>query len=390
MVSQDVHVFSSPSEAQAWLEHLPLPGFIGHFTQLEEPAAVSPPLAALLQLHGSQTHLSRLLELESTNVKNVLTWSGLLQMGLPTHVLCRLPSNERMKLSLFSATLENKPAVFGLITPFQEDVAMTQAHHDFVSIMSHEFRTPLTSIRGFADTMLHYGAKLDATQQQRFIRIIRDQADRLSRMVENVLTISRLGQESKPPKPQPLILKKVVNKVEGALQGKGVDCAKRFHYEQLTDATSVWAEPDGLEQVILNLMDNAVKYSPADKPITFRVGRCDIDPDRYLKVMIIDQGSGMTEEQRQKLFRRFYRTSNHMTQEVEGSGLGLYITKTLVQRMGGAIGVRTTPGEGSTFWFTVPLNTLENQNNYRNSIEVSGEQLDEDALIHAAEPREDA
>lgn len=364
----------------AVLDALPFVAFLSPLTDLTQPVLYNNAWRTLYGDHSFQPlpALPTLLHLDETGGKKQRDWPALVQEKIPFAVTCRSLQNERYKLSLYTYDIENKTYVLGVLSLFQEDVALTQAHHDFVSIMSHEFRTPLTSIRGFADTMLHYGDKLAGEQQTRFIKIIRDQSDRLSRMVENILIISKLGQEQKKPQARPLLLKDIVAKVNGALQGKGVNMEKRFHFEGIDTAESVWAEPDSLEQVLLNLMDNAVKYSPESKSITVRVEPCKMEPSRFLKIVVEDQGDGINEAQRQKLFGKFYRTANHMTQQVEGSGLGLYITKTLVQRMGGQIGVESDVGQGTRFWFTVPMNTLETQNQYRQSILVSGEALEDD------------
>ena len=357
---------------------LPLPLFVSPFGDLERPILVNPALQHFADMETAEDfHLPSLFTLDNSGGKKQKQWHTLLQEDLPLALTCRCPENQRYKISLYPLMVEEKPHILGVLSLFQEDVALTQAHHDFVSIMSHEFRTPLTSIRGFADTMLHYGDKLAPDQQSRFIKIIREQSDRLSRMVENVLIISKLGQEQKAPQARPVILKDIVQKVNGALQGKGVNVEKRFVFDGVEDAKSVWADPDSLEQVLLNLMDNAVKYSPDAKPIKVQVQTCKKEPNRFMRIVIEDEGDGINEAQREKLFSKFYRTANHMTQQVEGSGLGLYITKTLVQRMGGHIGVESEVGVGSKFWFTVPLNTLEMQNQFRNSIELGGE-LDDD------------
>jgi two-component system phosphate regulon sensor histidine kinase PhoR len=363
---------------------LPFPVFISAFDDLTAPVFVNEALRPFTASEDADPPaekavlLDHLFTLDTISGKQPRQWHSLLQEKLPLALTCRSLKNERYKMTLEALTLDGKPHVLGLISPFQEDVALTQAHHDFVSIMSHEFRTPLTSIRGFADTMLHYGPKLAPEQQTRFIKIIRDQSDRLSRMVENILIISKLGQEQKKPQARPVLLSDIISKVNGALQGKGVEVETRFVFQGIETSESLWAEPDSLEQVLLNLMDNAVKYSPAVKTISVCAERFKEDPQRFVKIVVADQGDGINEAQLAKLFSKFYRTANHMTQQVEGSGLGLYITKTIVQRMGGQIGVESEVGKGSRFWFTVPLNTLERQNQYRKSILLSGEAPEED------------
>ena len=374
----------SLEQARPVLNALPFPVFISTFSALTSPVFVNDALRPFggeedgNPLDLSTVSLDKLFTLDNSGGKTQRQWASLLQENLPLAVTCRSLKNERYKISLETLNLDGKPYVLGLISLFQEDVALTQAHHDFVSIMSHEFRTPLTSIRGFADTMLHYGTKLAPEQQTRFIKIIRDQSDRLSRMVENILIISKLGQEQKKPQARPVLLSDMISKVNGALQGKGVNVEKRFIFKGIDTLESLWVEPDSLEQVLLNLMDNAVKYSPELKTITVSAERFSEDAHRLAKIVVADEGDGINEEQLTKLFSKFYRTANHMTQQVEGSGLGLYITKTIVQRMGGQIGVESEVGKGSQFWFTVPLNTLEMQNQYRKSILLSGEASDEE------------
>jgi two-component system phosphate regulon sensor histidine kinase PhoR len=369
----------SLEQARPVFNALPFPVFISTFADVTSPVFVNDALLPFATSEEENTpvtedvSLEKLFTLDNSGGKKQRQWASLLQENLPLAVTCRSLKNERYKISLEALTLDGKPYVLGVISLFQEDVALTQAHHDFVSIMSHEFRTPLTSIRGFADTMLHYGTKLAPEQQTRFIKIIRDQSDRLSRMVENILIISKLGQEQKKPQARPVLLSDLVSKVNGALQGKGVNVEKRFVFKDIDCTESLWAEPDSLEQVLLNLMDNAVKYSPEAKTITVSAEPFNEDPRRFVKIMVADQGDGINEEQLTKLFSKFYRTANHMTQQVEGSGLGLYITKTIVQRMGGQIGVESEVGKGSRFWFTVPFNTLEMQSQYRKSILLSGE-----------------
>lgn len=364
--------------------------------QYVETMRVLPIQACLCQANGTllgedaySESFKTLCALETSNQLDVLfplevqakkapvktaSWATLFQDTANTVALCRSASNERYKVNIYPLALEVQKAPVYLLcfSPFQEDVALTQAHHDFVSIMSHEFRTPLTSIRGFSDTILHYGKQLDDEKRTRFIKIIRDQADRLSRMVENVLVMSKLGQEQKAPACQPVSLPTTIKKVLGTLQGKGVAVEDRVKLQGLEAFETLWAEPDGLEQVLLNLLDNAAKYSPAEKPITLTVIPDPQAPRRLARIEVRDAGHGMTPEQCEKLFGKFYRTAHHMTQDVEGSGLGLYITKSLVQRMGGSIGVESEVGKGTCFWFTVPLNIPEHQD-ARSSIALRGE-----------------
>lgn len=255
---------------------------------------------------------------------------------------------------------------------FSEDVTLIQAHSDFVSTVSHEFRTPLTSIKGFADTMLQYGTQIEPEQQQRFIAIIKDQADRLIRLVENLLTVSKLGSGKQSLSFRPIELKKLLEKIVQSIQAKQ-KTTHRFVYELHPATPPVWADPDRLEQVLMNLIDNAVKYSPADTTITLKSyvpsddsGKADAG---QIVIEIRDAGIGIPAEVQTQLFSKFYRVESPLTQKVEGTGLGLYITKSLTVAMGGEIDVISpldiTTGKGTCFKLSFAAATPERQAAHR-------------------------
>jgi signal transduction histidine kinase len=243
--------------------------------------------------------------------------------------------------------------------PFSEDVALTQAHADFVSTVSHEFRTPLTSIKGFADTLLRYGANLDPEQQKRFINIIKHQADRLTRLVENLLTVSKLGAQKTQFIFRPIPLKRTVERIVQSVEGKLTE-PRVFKINIADDLTEVWADPDKLEQVLLNLIDNAAKYSYPNTEVTVSAALHPEDPDK-IKIDIQDQGVGIPPEHLPNIFNKFSRIDNPLTREVEGTGLGLYITKSLTNAMGGQISVDSEDQKGTTFHVALPVATPERQ-----------------------------
>jgi two-component system phosphate regulon sensor histidine kinase PhoR len=245
------------------------------------------------------------------------------------------------------------------IEAFSEDMALTQAHADFVSTVSHEFRTPLTSIKGFADTLLRYGAGLDPEQQKRFISIIKHQADRLTRLVENLLTVSKLGAQKTPFIFRAISLKRTVERIVQSVEGK-LSEPRIFNIHIADDLPEVWADPDKLEQVLLNLIDNAAKYSYPDSEVTITATLCPNDMDN-IQVDVADQGVGIPAEHLPTIFNKFSRIDNPLTREVEGTGLGLYITKSLTTAMGGRISVSSEEETGTTFTVILPVATPERQ-----------------------------
>ncbi|MBX2861899.1 MAG: PAS domain-containing protein [Vampirovibrio sp.] len=343
------------------------------------------------------------LELGGWQLKEVMGQPMSRLFRLPAKVSCPLcegrtvkpgealfPPVHRAVLTVAESTLQNSPSkdagsvkikysslstgqVLCLIDPFQEDQAISQAHTDFVSVVSHEFRTPLTSIKGFADTLLRYGTQLPADQQKRFITIIKDQSDRLTRMVENLLTVSKLGASRIDFSFRPVPLPTVIERVVQNLKAKG-DQDK--HYQDAVFQVSfsegfpdIWADADKLEQVLLNLLDNAVKYSPDKATVTVNGNLCPADPEQVM-IQISDQGVGIAKDHLAGIFSKFSRIDNPLTRDVEGTGLGLYITKSLTTAMDGDITLESEAGKGTTFTLTFPVATAERQAAYRRKLSV--------------------
>lgn len=237
------------------------------------------------------------------------------------------------------------------ISPLSNIACLSQAHVDFVSTVSHELRTPLTSIKGFADTLLSAGSKLDAEQQKRFISIIKSQVDRLTRLVENLLTVSRLESKKDKSIYKAVNFKDFLDFVLQNIAPKSKE--HNIRVEIMPNLPPVWADSDKLEQIMTNLIDNAIKYSNKGTSITVKAGFAPDNSD-FVEVKVIDQGVGIPEQYLPKIFTKFSRIDNPLTRQTEGTGLGLYITKSLVESMGGKI-FADSNGKGSTFtvWLSV-------------------------------------
>lgn len=253
----------------------------------------------------------------------------------------------------------DKSTLIAWIEPFSEDITLTQAHSDFVSVVSHEFRTPLTSIKGFADTLLRYSGNLDRDQQARFINIIKHQADRLSRLVENLLTVSKLGAQRAQLIFRSITVRRVIENIMQSIQGK-LETPRTFTLNIEEGLPNAWADPDKFEQVLLNLIDNAVKYSFPDTPVLISA-RINPDDDDKVMISITNEGVGIPKENLSNLFNQFYRVDNSLTRDVEGTGLGLYITKSLAKAMGGDIWVDSEVNKTTTFTVVFPIATPERQ-----------------------------
>jgi two-component system, OmpR family, phosphate regulon sensor histidine kinase PhoR len=239
--------------------------------------------------------------------------------------------------------------------------SVQQAQTDFVSTVSHELRTPLTSIKGFADTILRAGDRLDHTQQKRYIGIIKDQADRLTRLVEDLLAVSRLESRKLQLTIRAIDLDQAIQRVVRNLSEKAQN-------HQITTRIppglpAVWADADRLEQILTNLVDNAIKYSPAATTVTVSARSLEKTAEQHEEMVefsVIDEGGGIPVEQLPEIFNKFSRLDNPLVRQTEGTGLGLFITKSLVLALGGSIAVGSVPG-ATTFTVRLPAASLEEQ-----------------------------
>lgn len=240
--------------------------------------------------------------------------------------------------------------------------SVQQAQTDFVSTVSHELRTPLTSIKGFADTILRAGDRLDATQQKRYIGIIKDQADRLTRLVEDLLAVSRLESRKLQLTIRAIDLDPAVKRVVLNLSDKAEN--HQIATRLPPGLPPVWADADRLEQILTNLIDNAIKYSPPGTTVTITARSIDRNAEEHTPEMVeftvADQGGGIPKDQLPEIFNKFSRLDSPLVRQTEGTGLGLYITKSLVLALSGTISVDSEPGS-TTFTVRLPAATLEEQ-----------------------------
>ncbi len=224
---------------------------------------------------------------------------------------------------------------------------LDRVRSDFIANASHELKTPLTAIGGFADTLAQ--SELAAEDQDRYIEIIARNARRMSNLVEDLLALSRIESGNARLKRERVDLEEVARMLLDDLaercEANGIEARL-----QAAGSTEACADRSAVEQVLTNLLDNALKYT--DSP-----GRIDVvieAKDDELEVSIQDTGRGIPPEDQARIFERFYRVDTARSRALGGTGLGLSIVKHLVQSMGGVVGLESAPGKGSRFSFTLP------------------------------------
>ena len=226
---------------------------------------------------------------------------------------------------------------------------LAEQRREFVANVSHELRTPLSLIKGYTETLLS-GAKDDPATAMRFLQIIDKHADRLTFLIEDLLTISRLESGQVIMNLQPTGLYEVVVQVVEDLRAKAAERGTELRNE-VPQQMRIHGDGDRLQQVISNLVDNAIKYGrPGGRVV---VGARALHED-IVEAWVADDGVGIPAEARERIFERFYRVDKGRSREQGGTGLGLSIVKHIVQAHGGEVRVESELGRGTCFYFTLP------------------------------------
>ncbi|MFL5657765.1 MAG: sensor histidine kinase [Ktedonobacteraceae bacterium] len=218
----------------------------------------------------------------------------------------------------------------------------------FISVISHELQTPIAIIKGYASTLARSDAVLDPEALRSRLTAVEEEADRLNKLVGNLLYASRIQAGGLQMEIVPLDLPPLIEGVVRRLQAKSPDVSVTLDLP--ANLPTVMADRDRIEEVLQNLLDNAVKYSPRQRSLTVA---CSVTGDEVI-VNVSDSGMGISLRDQEHIFNRFHRASNGMTQSTAGAGLGLYICRAIVEAHGGHIWVESTLHEGSTFSFSLP------------------------------------
>lgn len=241
---------------------------------------------------------------------------------------------------------------------------------EFVSVVSHELRTPLTSILGYTELLL--AREFDPSERREFIQTVYKEADHLSSLVEDLLNVSRLDAGKIKLERWIMALPKLVRELVAQLNTELDVERHRMLLDVPDNLPPIYADRDRVRQILSNLLSNAIKYSPEGGEVVLQATVLQrpgahlalsnhsapaLSPEPAMLISVRDRGIGIPQHELTRIFERFYRVDNSNTRRIGGTGLGLAITRALVELHGGRIWAESTPGEGSTFYVTLPLAT---------------------------------
>ncbi len=258
----------------------------------------------------------------------------------------------RRPLRLYVSPMKQDDVVVGAVA-LVEDITelrrLEQVRTDFAANVSHELKTPLTSIKGFVET-LQAGAINQPEMAQKFLNIIMMEADRLTRLINDILSISKLESGDDQVTNERIRLDKMASDVVDMLSIHAKEKEITLHTSIDPDPVVIWGNPDRVEQMLINLVDNGIKYNKPGGSVTVKV----FDNEKNVNLLVSDTGIGIAEEHIPRLFERFYRVDKGRSRSMGGTGLGLAIVKHIVMSMNGLIEVHSKLGEGTEFLVTLP------------------------------------
>ncbi|MGI0480823.1 two-component system sensor histidine kinase NblS [Geminocystis sp. CENA526] len=314
------------------------------------------PLEVTQQLKTPLTNISHEEHLEDDkNHANFLPTRGEFTITLSS------PNQHIFRILLTQVLDQNRENIKGIVMTVQDitkEAELNEAKSQFISNVSHELRTPLFNIKSFIETLFEYGDDLTEAEKLEFLQTANNETDRLTRLVNDVLDLSRL-ESSKSYEFTPLDLAQPIEQTLRTYQLNARDKNIQLAQEITPDLPPIWGHYDLLLQVFTNLVGNALKFTLEGGKVTVKAYPVKVNPENtkeisHVRVEICDTGIGIAPEDQEAIFDRFFRVENRV-HTLEGTGLGLSIVKNITEKHNSRIHLTSEVGVGTTFWFDLPI-----------------------------------
>lgn len=350
---EGIHLMASQGyadELSEYAEH-PLPTSMVHLEQViaeNKPVQICPDQSGIALLDGARSQIVIPIQQENIAIGVILLES--LQPGIfsqeKVEFLTRL--GDHASIAIANAQLYNAIQ------------SANVAKSEFVSFVAHELKNPMTSIKGYAELLAARAVGPVNENQASFLQVILANIDRMNKLVSDLNDLTKIEAGCIRLEFSSVALKEIVSEVERSTQRQIAEKGQRFIAQIPDHLPSVWADHDRLMQILVNLVSNAHKYTDQGGEITLGAqalddGLAEIDGDRMVHVWVRDNGIGISEEDQARIFQKFFRSEDLKTRETPGAGLGLNITRSLVEMQGGKIWFESQYRQGTTFNFTIPV-----------------------------------
>ena len=240
---------------------------------------------------------------------------------------------------------------FIITQSFEKLAEASRMKSEFINIVSHQLRTPLTNLNWSIDFLMSGRFGEIEEKQIEYFRILKENAARMSELISDLLTVSRIATATLPLKKEETSLFDLITKLISVITPFASASNVQIKFEKEESLPNVFLDPSQIRHVVENLLDNAIRYIKDKGIVEISLKK----KDKNIYFGIKDTGVGIPREDQKYIFQKFFRAENVLRHQTQGSGLGLYIAKSIVERSGGKMGFESQEGRGSTFWFTLPI-----------------------------------
>ncbi len=332
-----------------------------HYLPTELTVKLTKPLYQIVTDKIEEEEKNGGVQTESEEESNPTHTEDILSLGDEFRITLTQPTRRTVRILLTQVLEQYHNNVKGIAMTVQDitrEVELNEAKSQFISNVSHELRTPLFNIKSFIETLFEYGEDLTEVQRKEFLETANHETDRLTRLVNDVLDLSRLDS-SRTYSFCSVDLTQLIEQTLRTYQLNAKDKGIKIEQEIEPSLPAIWGNYDLLLQVITNLVGNALKFTPSGGEVTIRAYKlkCDSNSSEQIpavRVEVADTGIGIPPQDREAIFERFFRVENRV-HTLEGTGLGLSIVKNIIDKHNSQVHLHSEVGVGTTFWFDLQV-----------------------------------